>query len=247
MVRDFHIKIDDIEKKYSVYISKTNKTSSTQRSVKTVKQSLLNLVSGEKTDIKKPTEKRWSKNKKLKYNKQSRKPKIEKDKVIPTIKSSIIPEGLSNDTKKFIEATTNEVLYFTPEGLIYTEDKFGKLKKVENYNSLFPNNQQKEVKSKARHTKNSWSENITNSLNNERSKPENMGDTLFPFSSNNYQEPFALASPSLQDIERSYQKEEWRMTPDWQQQMKFQIGSTPADSIFRRNLDKNWINPNLMP
>lgn len=123
------------------------------------------------------------------------------------LESNIIPKELPQNTKKFIEVKTEEVIYLTPDGRIYTEDKGGILIELDNLSSLKPKNDVVSNVTKIIHNKNksSLSESLSApTLNvNERnlSKPEQISTSeLFmnPFANPAMsQMPFGMISPSM--------------------------------------------------
>lgn len=123
------------------------------------------------------------------------------------IDSNTIPKELPQNTKKFIEVKTDEVIYLTPDGRIYTEDSGGLLIELDNLASLKPKNEVVPSINKIMHNKNksSLSESLSApTLNlNERNmnKPEQINTSeLFmnPFANPAIsQMPFGMISPSM--------------------------------------------------
>jgi len=120
------------------------------------------------------------------------------------IESSTIPSDLPPNTKKFIEVKSEEVIYLTPEGKIYTEDKNSKLIELKDLTSMKPKSDKPASIQKIFHEKNkaSLSESLSApTLNgNERNKSEQMGACeafLNPFANQmSSQIPFGM-SPSM--------------------------------------------------
>jgi len=177
---------------------------------------------------------------KSKFIKQTRKIKNYKERIIPKINLNNLPPN----TKKFIEASTQEIFYFTWDRLIYKEDNFGNLKRVEDFNTLFPSDINLVGNQEGRHTKNSLSAKLNTpvSFGHERSvsKPDklNTAESLWNLNSNNVHAPFGMSSPSLND--RVIRTDEYGMNPEMQSQMKFQVGATPAKTIFKRTFGANF-------
>lgn len=74
------------------------------------------------------------------------------------VETDKIPNELPQNTKKFIEPQTKEVLYLTSEGRMYTEDRLGKLKQIYDLKPLFPKKINTKLGKKRGHTKNYLSE-----------------------------------------------------------------------------------------
>ena len=166
------------------------------------------------------------------------------------IESSIIPKELPQNTKKFIEVKSEEVIYLTPEGRIYTEDKNGKLIELDNLSSLKPKNETITNVTKIIHSKNksSLSESLSApTLNaNERglSKPEQMSTSeLFmnPFTNPAIsQMPFGMISPSMHPS--NYINYEM-FTNNWSQNNPIHsLAGTPSYMNQIRRIDHNSYN-----
>lgn len=112
--------------------------------------------------------------------------------------SSVIPKELPFNCKKFIEIKTKEVIYLTPDGKIYTEDKSGKLEKLENITSMAPKNKMNspiQRKSLAE----SQSVPMIAPVEKTFSRPENLNlnEPMLPFPTTGMQSPFIFPSPSV--------------------------------------------------
>lgn len=126
------------------------------------------------------------------------------------MRSGIIPKELHPNTKKFIEVKTAEVFYLTPDDGMYTEDKNGRLVKLDNLNSLRPQPNKSPNVHNIMNTKNkssmseSQSTPMLNRTERSSSKHDNMNTSelfLNPFTNPvNTPTPFGMASPSVQNI-----------------------------------------------
>lgn len=150
----------------------------TSNSIKNIKKNLFDLTRNESKKFMKPQEEAKSPKPKPQpdVNEFQKQPQFGTDVNQDNINASILLNA-----KKFVEVTTQEVIYLTTDGCMYTEDPVGKLQKLDNLNSLAPKcespQKPKKTTTEPCNQVNENKPNLTLNLNERLpSKPENIFD-----------------------------------------------------------------------
>lgn len=143
----------------------------TNNSIKNIKKSLFDLTRNESKKFLKPDEEA----KEVKANKFDQEMHSDQPETVQKSINTSIPKELPKYTKKFVEVGTDEVLYLTQDGSMYTETSNGALKKLDSLHPLLPQPPSPKAQMMTHiKNKNSLSESLSTPMLNERNnfKPE---------------------------------------------------------------------------